>query len=243
MNNETLEQFRERVYGFEYHSIHLDDSGCFCTNPNLNNKVDAFGNMKAYIGNTTVFAVDSSCDEAEGAIKRLKRIQRLLYSGCPSMLAERLGEKTFHMTLHDLVSGSPLDVSGENMSFAGRKARELIEDVHKESWTVKLKTTCVFNMVNTSIVLGLEPCGDADWCRITQLYDCLEGIVPLGYPMTPHITLAYYRPGIYHSIDVEKLEDTLSCVSKESFMIEFAPKDLAYQEFCDMNHYTAGSGK
>lgn len=95
----------------------------------------------------------------------------------------------------------------------------------------------MFNMVNASVVLGLEPCSDLDCYRLMDLYERLEEIFPVGYQMTPHITLAYYKPGIYQENDIKKLKEAFDCLLKETFIIEFTSENLTCQDFCDMNHY------
>lgn len=70
-----------------------------------------------------------------------------------------------------------------------------------------------------------------------DLYERLEEIFPVGYQMTPHITLAYYKPGIYQENDIKKLKEAFDCLLKETFIIEFTSENLTCQNFCDMNHY------
>lgn len=234
---ETLEQFKKRVYGFEYHSLYMDQDGRFYTNSSLNDKVDEVGKFKSYIGNTIVFTLDSDDAKTENVRKRLTGMQDKLYAGCGHMLAERLNEDTYHMTLHDLVNGRPGGVEEEKLEHIGRQAKEFTEERCKESWIIRLKTTCVFNMVNSSVVLGLEPVCESDCQRLMELYRRLDEICYLGYPLTPHITLAYYKPGVYHEADIKKLQDSFNILAKEELMVEFTPQNIAYQEFLDMNHY------
>lgn len=234
---ETLEQFKNRVYEFEYNSVFPDELGRFKTNDSLNRKVAADGSILPYIGNTIVFILNEDSKQTELLKKRILWIQEMLYTGCNKMLAEQLSANTLHMTLHDLKNGLPGQLSMEEIQAVGRRAKKELEELKRESWTIKLQTTCVFNMVNTSVVLGLEPCTDDDCRRLMELYEKLECIVPLGYPMTPHITLAYYKPGIYCSDDRKKLEYAFHGLSEEKITAEFTSEDLLYQEFQDMNHY------
>lgn len=237
MQRETLEQFRERIGGFEYHSLYPDQEGCFRTNPRLNDKVDPKGRLRAYVGNTVVFTLDGAGERGNAVRNGLRRLQDRLYACCPDMFAERLGEETFHMTLHDLMSGPPGQIDESVLRAAGERAEKFVEAERRALWTVRLSATCAFNMVNTSVVLGLEPCDEDSCRRLMELYGRLEEIVPLGYPLTPHITLAYYRPGVYREADMKRLETAFELPEGENFAIEFTPEDLACQDFCDMNHY------
>jgi hypothetical protein len=89
-------------------------------------------------------------------------------------------------------------------------------------------------MVNTSIVLGLAPADSDSYHRLEAMFDGLDQVYPLKYGLTPHITLAYYRPGIYHPKDASRLAGALRSVDME---IVLRLEDLVLQNFCDMNHY------
>ncbi|MGN0298812.1 MAG: hypothetical protein ACI4C1_06505 [Lachnospiraceae bacterium] len=234
---ETLKQFKNRVYGFEYNSIYLDEAGCFQTKDSLSNKIDAEGKMCPYIGNTMVFILNKNHEQIEYLRKRITWMQDILYAMCHKMLGERLQNHTLHMTLHDLKNGLPDQISEIELKSVGKAANEILMDLKKVSWKINLQTTCVFNMVNTSVVLGLEPRTDEDCRLLMELYEKFEEIHPLGYPLTPHITLAYYKPGVYWGDDIRKLEYVFEALSEEKLTVTFCAEDLIYQEFCDMNHY------
>ena len=48
-------------------------------------------------------------------------------------------------------------------------------------------------MVNTSLVLCFEPETDEDCQKLMSYYEMFQKVVPLSYPLTPHITLAYFN--------------------------------------------------
>ena len=101
-----------------------------------------------------------------------------------------------------------------------------------------MRTTRVFNMMNTSVVLGLEPVDDENCCRLMQMYERFHKIVPLGYALTPHITLAYYKPGVYPEEYLYALAGAFdTCNQKLGQIVELDIEGLHYQEFSDMNHY------
>lgn len=234
---ETLQKFKERVYDFEYHSIYLDGEGCFRTRDSLSDKVDEEGNLCPYLGNTTVFAFNEKNSQMEYLKKRVVFMQEVLYTMCRRMLAVRLQTHTLHMTLHDLKNGVLGKISKTEIRTVGTAAKNMLDQLKKDPWIIRLRTTCVFNLVNTSVVLGLEPCTDEDCRLLMGLYDELEKICPLGHSLTPHITLAYYKPGVYQRDDIKKLGYVFESLSEEKLTAEFHAEDLLYQEFYDMNHY------
>lgn len=97
-----------------------------------------------------------------------------------------------------------------------------------------MKTTWLFDMVNTSIVLGLVPADEETWRRLDEMYTALESVVPLGYALTPHITMAYFKPGTYTQYDLNCLRPALHPVV---LGVELQFVNLFYQEFVNMNSY------
>ena len=164
----------------------------------------------------------------------LQSLQEQLYKAAGWMLSQKLDPGTFHMTLHDLVNGPELT---DELKFRMQEAEAKVKPV-LESWKSKcplcLKATWLFNMVNTSIVLGLAPVDEDSWNRLSEMYRAMENIVPLGYAMTPHITIAYLKPGNWSAYDLNFLRQALFPVELE---VKMYTEDLHYQEFSDMNHY------
>lgn len=206
----------------------LPERGDFTTNPNLLRKTDPTGKFLPFYGNTVVFDLDGETKFA------LRELQERLYKSAGWMLSGKLDPSTFHMTLHDLVNG-PEDA--ENLRFRMEAAEAKVKPL-LECWRgqpeLKMKTTWLFNMVNTSIVLGLSPADEETWRRLDGMYMALESVVSLGYAMTPHITMAYFRPGIYTQYDLDHLRQALGPVERN---VTLRMEDLFYQEFTDMNHY------
>ena len=112
-------------------------------------------------------------------------------------------------------------------------ARKLLE-VWKHDPVISMRATALFNMVNTSVVLGLAPADRRSWKQLDEMYMALEQVVPLGYAMTPHITMAYFKPGTYSQEQLRPLAAALRPVSLE---LEVKTEDLVLQTFTDMNHY------
>lgn len=218
--------FLNLLDGYIQHS--LPESGSFSTNPNLRKKVDNQGNFLPFYGNTIVFMLDAWTKE------RLAQIQDALYCAAGQMLAQKLDTSTFHMTLHDLVNGSILDGPLMlRMGDAEFRAKSFVEKWRHEQ-PIKMRGTWLFNMVNTSIVLGLAPADDDSGHRLSHMYETLETVVPLGYALTPHITMAYFRPGVYDWPEISLLAAALHPVEVD---VELPMENLVYQTFSDMNHY------
>ena len=212
----------------EYIERSLPNQRDFSTNPNLTMKVDRAGKFLPFYGNTVVF------DLSDRTKLTIRDLQEELYRSAGWMLSQKLDPATFHMTLHDLVNGPDLNEELQNrMDLAEGKVKAILEN-WKGLPPLRMTTTWLFNMVNTSIVLGLAPAGEDSWHRLDEMYTALEAVVPLGYALTPHITMAYFKPGIYTQYDLNYLRQVLHPVELD---VELAMGNLAYQEFKDMNHY------
>ena len=211
----------------DYIGHSLPEQGKFTTNSGLGRKVSPGGSFLPFRGNTAVFLLDG------GTRRALRGLQDELYAAAPDMLAERLGEGTFHMTLHDLANGVPGEQGLEGrMRDTEAKARELLRMFGGPP--LRMRATRLFNMVNTSIVLGLKPADGDSWRRIDGMYTSLEQVVTLGYALTPHITMAYFRPGTYGREQVDRLAAALRAVELELTLDMGA---LVLQSFGDMNNY------
>ena len=202
--------------------------GDFTTNPNLGKKVDAEGKILPFVGNTVVFLLDDDTKE------QLRQIQDSLYQAAPEMLAQPLQMSTFHMTLHDLANGMPEQEGLQDyMTYTQTMAAQILPH-WKAGEPLRMKTTWLFNMVNTSIVLGLVPADGASWARLDEMYMTMESVVHLGYALTPHITMAYFKPGTYSPEQVQRLHEALRHVELD---VTLRMENLVLQNFADMNHY------
>lgn len=206
----------------------LPEWGDFTTNPGLTNKVNPIGDFLPFYGNTVVFDLR---DETKRALQDL---QEKLYRNAGWMLSQKLDPSTFHMTLHDLANGPELtEELKAKMAEAEKKAKPLLAQWQSLP-PLHMKATWLFNMVNTSIVLGLAPADEETWRRLDEMYTELDSVVHLGYALTPHITMAYFKPGIWSQYDLNCLRKALCPVELE---FELKMENLVYQEFIDMNHY------
>lgn len=200
----------------------------FSTNPNLRKKVGEDGSLLPYVGNTVVFLLDGQTKHM------LAGLREELYQTAGSLLAQPLDESTFHMTLHDLANGLPGAPGLEEWMHRTEEGARAVLRRWQELPTIRMEATWLFNMVNTSIVLGLRPADTQSWQLLDEMYHALEDVARLGYALTPHITMAYFRPGTYSPEQLRPLVQALRSVELE---VELRPQNLVLQSFSDMNHY------
>ena len=213
----------------EYVGRSLPETGDFTTNPGLEKKVSPDGALLPFRGNTAVFLLDSRTRRA------LSALRDKLYAAAPDMLAHPLSADTFHMTLHDLANGVPGEPTLDaEMARTAALARPLLDRWRKGSPMV-MEGTWVFNMVSTSLVLGLKPLDSDCEDRLDTMYQALEEVRPLGYALTPHITLAYFRPGHYAPEQVSLLRAALG---PAPLRVTLQTENLVLQEFAHMGSYT-----
>lgn len=206
----------------------IDPAVIFSTNPNLSKKVDDNGEFIPFIGNTVVYDLDHEVKDS------LTKLQDELYTYGSDVLSRWLDPSTFHMTLHDLINGQAEDDKiRQKMAQVAPVVQNILSQwEHHEP--IFMKATWMFNMVNTSIVLGLKPADSGSLCRLDEMYCRLEEVLPLGYPLCPHITLAYFRPGQYLPQQIEGLCRSLRAVELE---LTLKADNLMLQNFKHMNCY------
>ena len=228
---ETLSEYRKRTGKFMNESLPGEE--VFKTHSDLLHKVDEKGSFRPFPGDTTVFDVDDR-------VKNIAtRMQDVLYESCGFILAERLTRDTFHVTLHDLNNEKPYENLEHLMKQSGKMAKDIISYIAgEEACPACVRAVSVFSMVNKSIVLGLEPADEYSCRRLMEMYERFQSVVYLDYPLTLHLTLAYYKPGEYTKEQRNILKETFAELSKmcgwEFLLVD---KNLLYQRFDDMNRY------
>lgn len=227
---EDLHTFRARTGGFVHDSLPWD--GGFETSAGLSLKVGPEGSMAPFGGNTVVFPLPE-------AVKReIARMQDRLYRTCAPVLAEPLTVSSFHITLHDLLSGKLSQELRARMDAVRDLAAARVRRITETRETVRLHSTALFNMVNTSMVLGFAPADEESCGKLMAYYELLQEAVRLDYPLTPHVTVAYFRPGTVSAEWVKRLQEAVDEVGKwETIAVELPAESVEYQCFSDMNHY------
>ena len=104
---------------------------------------------------------------------------------------------------------------------------------------IKMKSKYIFNMVNTSLVLGLYPVNEKEYNKLMNLYYLFDDVKKLNYPLTPHITLAYYNVNGFDVDSVDKLKNIVRELNENDsdFEIDLDVRQLFYQKFISMNEY------
>lgn len=233
---ETLEMFENRINTYIWNSI--PEQGELWTSKGLEGKVYSewetqSGKLKPFYGNTIVYTLD------EKAISYVKEIQNRLINECQGFLAEPLDSNTFHITLHDLVNSQNQNEIMQRMKHTGFVALSILQQLKRMNITkIRMESTCVFNMASTSVVLGMKPTDEVSMKVLMLLHQLFQSVVYLDYPLTPHVTLAYFRPGIHSAEMLAPLRKIIDDINRsEKLVVELDITQLEYQEFCSMNHY------
>lgn len=225
---ETYKEFLDRINSFEKSETYFGE-GYIHVSPSVGKKVYENNQFRPFYGDTIVFNLKDETKHVLGDI-----VERL-YEAAPACFCEKLVSNTFHMTLHDLSNA-------EDFHWIGAEAFEnelkVIERAKKVACdTIRMKTKYIFNMVNTSLVLGLYPADEAEYEKLMNLYFLFDDVRPLPYPLTPHITLAYYNVHGFWDAEARKLEAVIRELNTLDMEIELDVKQLFYQKFVSMNDY------
>ena len=200
------------------------------------------GNYRSFLGSTVVFRLDRD------TFRMVRLIQATLHRHLDEtgMLAKPLPVSTLHMTLHDLVSPEQNASGSEGEKQYAREVEnslrqaEIIVRSIQERYTgqeITLIPDRIVNMVSKSLVLLLKPASEKDYSLLLEIYRQFDAVKALPYPLTPHITLAYFRPGM---IDGERLGAVIHALQPDpgaSPVCNLHPESLTAQSFSDMAHY------
>lgn len=231
---ETLHEFHARVDGFQRDSLPHD--GWLTTKPLLVEKVAPIGALLPFFGNTMIF------DLPQDVQLTIAQMQLILHHRCGWMLAQPLAPSTLHMTLHDLLNGVDAAALAEPVRKTGEQAKCILAQQQTAGIApIRLTSTLAFNMVNGSVALGFAPDTEADCAALMGMHAAYQAVVALNYPLTPHVTLAYYKPGSYGPEEVAALAEALQEINKlPKVRIAVDAECLHYYTFEDMNTYIRG---
>ena len=228
---ETYQEFLDRINSFEKREINYGNK-LFKGNPSISQKVDKDNVFRNFYGDTIVFALDDIVKE------KLAEYVELLYQSAPECFCERLVPHTFHVTLHDLSNAPVLRDVAEELFENELKVIEKMGEIQKqEKEIIKMKSKYIFNMVDTSLVLGLYPVDEGEYRRLMDLYSLFDTVKKLSYPFTPHITFAYYNIDGFDLQAARSLENAVNKLNKNEIEIELNVNHLYYQKFKSMNDY------
>ena len=231
---ENLHEFHTRVDGFQHDSLPHD--GPLTTKPLLVEKVAPDGGLLPFFGNTMIFDLPVETQLT------IARMQLLLHHRCGWMLAQPLAPETLHMTLHDLLNGVDATVLMEPVRRTGEAAKAILHRQRAaQQPPIRLTSTLAFNMTNGSVALGFAPDTDADCAALMTLHRDYQSVVALDYPLTPHVTLAYFKPGTYGPDEVSQLASALREINAMARVhLSLDAQALHYYRFTDMNTYLRG---
>ncbi|MBQ2953795.1 MAG: hypothetical protein IJE07_09615 [Clostridia bacterium] len=228
---ENLAAFHARVDGFMHDS--LPREGGFLTREPLREKVAPDGRMLPFFGNTMIYDLPDAVKVMIGSM------QTQLHHLGGWFLAEPLSTDTLHLTLHDLLNGTDEAALQDGVAHTGAQAEAILSDIRREiTPPIRLTSVAAFNMVNGSVALGFAPDTEADCAAIMALHARYQDVVRLNYPLTPHVTLAYYKPGSYGRDMVDALAEALRRINQlPPVHLALSADMLHYRRFSDMNHY------
>ena len=139
------------------------------------------------------------------------------------------------MTLHDLSNSPALEAIAADVFQNELNVLKRAQLVAAQK--IKMRSKFIFNMVNTSLVLGLYPVDEENHHKLMELYYLFDDVKKLDYPLTPHITLGYYNIDGFNTESARKLEKVVKELNHSSMEIELDTKELFYQKFISMNDY------
>lgn len=227
---ESLQAMTARVNSFELNSVPAETP--FFVSDSAREKFEAItGEPRPFYGSTIIYDLD---EEAKLWIDGLAtRLHDELGEG----LAQPLPRESFHLTLHDLRAHPQLSAMSDVLFWDSRQVPALLEQARSVG-PISMTVNAVFNLMNTSAVIGLLPTTADDCERVLAARATFDSCVPSG-AFTPHITLAYYRPDSPRPIDPSHYHALLKEFTGDyaGRIITCEPEKLAYTYFSDMCTY------
>ena len=230
-----LSEYEQRT-SWKYEPIR----GFFHTADSLKGKINQNGSYAPFPGSTVVFRLGKQC------LQTVQLMQRILYDKLEGtgMLADALPASTIHMTLHDLISPEICISQSEEayeseIADSVKKAAGIAEDICKEynGRGITMVSDRIVNMVSKSLVLMLKPQTEQDYELLLEMYRRFDVIQKLPYSLTPHITLAYFKPGMLDGGRLGEAVDSVQINPDNAPVFEFCPESLTVQSFLDMQIY------
>ncbi|MDO4899763.1 2'-5' RNA ligase family protein [Actinomyces sp.] len=227
---ETLREFDARVDLFQTNSV-PDEPG-FGLPESLEEKVSPRdGALRPFHGVTVAYFLDGQAQELVGTLTED------LYARFGGSLSAPLPLAMAHVTLHDLYASPDPKTLRQMMSASAKTATDLVTHA-RDVGSIHTTCTAVFNMVNTSVVIGIRATDEGEHRKLLAARGLFDTIVPSG-PFTPHITVAYYRPAAPAPLSPTKLRNTLSEYTQkiQGRPILLAPERLHALYFDSMDNY------
>ena len=244
---ESLEMFKNRTTGFMENS--MPEGHELWVSSGVKQKVDQYGHYKPFYGNTVVFPLeDEMRNYVENIQKKLEDIRRD-FENCQqeAYLADSLEKDTYHITLHDLTFSIDKEEAEEKIKATKAGALRILEKLKSMDLPViKMEPAYLFAMNGTSLVLGFQAIDEENQNNLNMLYEMFQTIVELPYPLTPHVTLSYFRYGKHNKYKIQGLRNIFKEVNAQikkdqssgnNPIVQLDVKNLVYQHFSSMNKY------
>ena len=211
--------------------------GQYPTNYTLPDAITASGLYRPYNGAAVSFHIGDSL------LRRVLAIQDCLYAHpeSASQLAERLPESALHMTLHDLTSpeisavheqvgpdGYLSEAFRSEITEAVTRSLRILKTVRREHMglRIRMRADRIVNLLSKSLVLLLRPETELDFERFLAVYRSFDPVASFDYPPTPHIPLAYFRPGSINADALATVIDPIQIQDDSPLIVEFPLTDL-----------------
>ena len=227
-------------------------SGSYPTGGGLERKVDPeSGTFRPFPGTTTVFRLPDGMRRVLAGALRDPLTESLRDAGL--LACECLPEDSFHVTLHDLVSpdlhrsgrvfapdGTLTGAYRAEMDRSAAAAREALRAIRQDhpGAVVRMTADRIVSLTAKSAALLIKPRTNEDFGLLTAWYDRLQSVVALPYPYRPHITLAYYRPGVLNADLLQRAIEPLQIRPDQPWDFELRLSWLTVQRFSDMRTFT-----
>ena len=231
MKTENYQDFLQRVNSYHPHIL-FNTQRCFVPDEErVVKKVNHDGTFRSFYGDAVVFKINQHEQQ------QVKLIAKELYKNFTDCFAEQVKSETYHVTLHDLVSSNELTQIAVGMFKNELAIKDAFRGDNFPHNPIKMRSAYLLNMVNTSIVLVLIPSTEADYKALIQLKRIFQEISPLDYPLTPHITLAYFSRAGFDQNKAAELSTFAAKLYNKPKHFSLQIDDLFYQKFISMNHY------
>lgn len=227
---ETYESLNQRIASFQVESVPHET--VFRLSPALADKITPYsGEYKPFFGDTVAYFLGQ-----EGR-DMIATVMNVLYERFGASLSVPLPLEISHVTLHDLRAGNSIEPIWREMELTAKRLKQLVREARRLG-AIRTVGTAVFNLMNTSIAIGLTPENRGEHQKLLHARTLFDEIVPSAL-YTPHVTLAYYRPEMPDPLSPDYLRATLAELSIEvkGKLVVLEPAKLFALRFDAMNRY------
>lgn len=202
----------------------------------LSEKITEDGQLQPFFGATSVIML-SQRDTAA-----CRDVQDRLWAKHGDMFV-KLNPETFHLTIHAFsnVYSVSSDVEEIRREIAGLEGgiREEFARIAADyaGRTIKMKALGTSVGGRDVISLKFVPCASDDFALLSDLFNRMERLYPLGQPYMPHVSLGYFKIRPYERAEIAALFETLRELNEAPFEIELEVNRFVYQIHYHMNDF------